>query len=115
MTYQIGEVEELSGVRSNVLRYWETVIPGFAPRKDMGGRRVYTERDLAMVFRLIFLIYEKKYTIEGARNQILHETAVYEEKADAIEAIRQIRSNLTGLYLDLKKIGKEDDSKNEKK
>ncbi len=103
MTYQIGEVEELTGVKANVLRYWETVIPGFAPRKDLGGRRVYTERDLAVVYRLKFLIYEKKFTIEGARNQILHESSLYEEKADAMEAIRQIRADLTQLYLTIRK------------
>ena len=73
MTYSIGEIEELSGVKSHILRYWEEVIPGFAPRKDLGGRRVYTQRDLDLVLRLKYLIYERKFTIEGARDEILHE------------------------------------------
>lgn len=107
MTYQIGEIEELTGVKANVLRYWESVIPGFAPRKDIGGRRVYTERDLAKIYRLKFLIYEKKFTIEGARNQILHEASLYEERASAIETIREIRSELTDLYFTVRKYRKE--------
>ena len=57
MTYSIGEIEELSGVKSHILRYWEEVIPSFAPRKDLGGRRVYTQRDLDLVLRLKYLIY----------------------------------------------------------
>ena len=103
LTYSIGDVEELSGIRQNVLRYWETVIPGFAPRKDLGGRRVYTERDFEIVLRLKHLIYERKFTIEGARNEILHESQAYETHAEAMNAIRELRTELTELYFQIKK------------
>jgi len=103
VTYTIGEVEELSGVKANILRYWESVIPGFAPRKDLGGRRVYTERDLEIILRLKYLIYERKFTIEGARNEILRESQAWERQAEAMNAIREIRSELTKIYLQLKK------------
>lgn len=103
MTYTIGEIEEVSGVKANVLRYWETVIPGFAPRKDLGGRRIYTERELDIVLRLKHLIYERKFTIEGARNEILHEAGRYEEKADLMQGIQELRTELTNLYLMIRK------------
>lgn len=103
MTYSIGEVEELTGIKQNVLRYWETVIPGFAPRKDLGGRRVYTERDFEIILRLKYLIYERKFTIEGARNEILHESQAYENQAEAMSTIRELRTELTELYFRLKK------------
>lgn len=103
MTYSIGEIEELSGIRQNVLRYWETVIPGFAPRKDLGGRRVYTERDFEIVLRLKHLIYDRKFTIEGARNEILRESQAYETHAEAMNAIRELRTELTQLYFELRK------------
>jgi DNA-binding transcriptional MerR regulator len=45
------------------------VIPSIAPQKDLGNRRVYTQRDLQTVKRLGYLINEKKFTIEGARAQ----------------------------------------------
>ena len=32
--YTIGEIEELTGVKAHILRYWENVIPGFSPQKD---------------------------------------------------------------------------------
>lgn len=103
MTYTIGEVEELSGIKQNILRYWETVIPGFAPRKDLGGHRVYTERDFEIVLRLKHLIYERKFTIEGARKEILHESQAYENNAEAMNAIRELRTELTQLYFEIKK------------
>lgn len=103
MTYQIGEIEELTGVKANVLRYWETVIPSFAPQKDIGGRRVYTERDLAIVYRLKHLIYNRKYTIEGAKNQIIRESEIYEKKEEAFETIRKIRKELSDAYMLIRK------------
>ncbi|MBQ7158835.1 MAG: MerR family transcriptional regulator [Treponema sp.] len=102
-TFTIGEVEELSGVKAHILRYWESVIPGFAPRKDIGGRRAYTDRDLDLVLRLKYLIYEKKFTIEGARSQLLSEMTNYDTNADTLDEIRRLRSELTGLYLTVRK------------
>ncbi len=103
MTYSIGEAEELTGIKSHILRYWEEVIPGFAPRKDLGGRRIYSERDIDLILRLKYLINERKFTIEGARDEILRETADYDSKADSLDAIRQIRSELSALYMTVRK------------
>ena len=77
--YSIGQVEELTGIKSHVLRYWEEVIPGFAPQKDFGGRRVYSQKEVDMINRLNFLINEKKFTIEGARDQIIAESQIVSE------------------------------------
>ena len=104
MTYTIGEIEELTGIKQNVLRYWETVIPSFAPKKDLGGRRVYTQRDLEIILRLKHLVYERKFTVEGARNELLHEAEAYEKNAEAMTAIRELRAELTSLYFQIKKL-----------
>jgi DNA-binding transcriptional MerR regulator len=103
VTYSIGEAEELTGIKSHILRYWEEVIPGFAPRKDLGGRRIYSERDIDLILRLKYLINERKFTIEGARDEILRETADYDSKADSLDAIRQIRAELSALYMTVRK------------
>ena len=57
--FSIGEVEDLTGIKSHILRYWEEVIPSLAPKKDIGGRRSYSARDLQTIFRLKYLIQEK--------------------------------------------------------
>ena len=103
MTYSIGEAEELTGIKSHILRYWEEVIPGFAPRKDLGGRRIYSERDIDLILRLKYLINGRKFTIEGARDEILRETATYDQKAETLDAIRQLRSELSQLYMMVRK------------
>ena len=66
--YSIGDVEELTGVKAHVLRYWESVIPGFAPQKNIAGRREYSQREIDIILRLKYLITVKKFTIEGARH-----------------------------------------------
>ncbi len=103
--YSIGEVEQLTGIKPYVLRYWEEVIPCFCPQKDMYGRRVYSQRDVDIILRLKYLIYEKKFTIDGARSQIIQETAVNDANAAALQALHEIREDLSSLYLMLKKSG----------
>jgi len=102
-SYSIGEAEEITGIKAHVLRYWEEIIPGFAPRKDLGGRRIYTQRDIDSILRLKYLIYEKKYTIEGARDRIIEETQIVNSNADLLQDIRELRSELTELYLTVRK------------
>ena len=106
MTYSIGEAEVLTGIKSHILRYWEEVIPGFAPKKDLGGRRIYTERDIDLILRLKYLINERKFTIEGARDEILRETMNYDSKAEVLDSIRQIRSELSQMYMIIRKYRK---------
>ena len=104
--YSIGEVEQLTGVKSYVLRYWEEVIPCFTPRKDVNGRRIYSQREIDIIQRLKFLIYTQRYTIDGARKQIIQETATADANAAALQALHEIRQELGGIYLMLKKYQK---------
>jgi Predicted transcriptional regulators len=101
--YSIGEIEEITGVKAHVLRYWESVIPGFAPQKDMGGRRVYSQREIDIILRLKYLIGVKKFTIEGARSQIIEEATVAAEDTELFHAIHELRTDLTTLYLTIRK------------
>ena len=73
--YTIGEVSKLLGVKQHVIRYWEEEVPFLAPKKSKSGRRVYTDRELQLLLRLKHLLYEKRYTIEGARERIWKETS----------------------------------------
>lgn len=102
MAYTIGQVEELTGVKTHVLRYWEEVIPGFIPEKDLGGRRIYTQQEVELVFRLKYLINEKKYTLEGAGQQIIREAEIKREKADILQQIQETRNLLLELYFKIK-------------
>ncbi len=100
--FSIGEVEEVTGVKAHTLRYWEEVIPSFSPSKGDGGRRLYTKTDIQLILRLNHLINEKKYTIEGARNQIISEASLTGLAQTTIPKIHQMRSELLDLYSEIR-------------
>ena len=100
--YTIGQIEDLTGVKAHVLRYWEEVVPGFTPRKDMSGRRLYSQREVDLILRLKYLITEKKFTAEGAGRQIIEEAQAVQNNADLINQIRDCRQLLTEVYMKIK-------------
>jgi DNA-binding transcriptional MerR regulator len=65
--FRIGEVSKLTGVKPYVLRFWENEFPGLGPKKSGTGHRLYRKKDVHMVLDIKHLLYEKRYTIEGAR------------------------------------------------
>jgi len=88
-SYGIGDVERLLRVKIHVIRYWEKEIPLIQPVKDTYGRRMYRDRDLQIFFRLKYLLYERRFTIEGARTQLYRElTGEYQDLRGYISALR---------------------------
>lgn len=65
--FRIGEVARLAGVKPYVLRYWETEFPQLGPKKSGTGHRLYRRKDVELVFQIKTLLYEQRFTIEGAR------------------------------------------------
>src|SRR6202051_667505 len=65
--FRIGEVSRLAGIKPYVLRFWETEFPGLGPKKSGTGHRLYRRKDVELVLEIKRLLYEKRYTIEGAR------------------------------------------------
>src|SRR5580700_12190219 len=72
--FKIGEVSDLLGVEPYVLRYWETEFTALSPKKSGTGHRLYRRKDVELLLRIKHLLYEKRFTIDGAR-QFLHEEA----------------------------------------
>lgn len=68
--YSIGEVCDLSGLKPHVLRYWETQFDVLHPTKNRAGNRVYRPKDIELILLVRHLLYERKYTIDGARQKL---------------------------------------------
>jgi len=67
------------GVEPYVLRYWETEFPTLSPKKSGTGHRLYRRKDVELLLRIKHLLYEKRFTIGGAR-QFLQEEAKSAQK-----------------------------------
>lgn len=68
--FRIGEVSELTQTKSYVLRFWETEFPTLKPAKSPTGHRLYRREDVQTVLAIKRLLYEKGFTIEGARKEL---------------------------------------------
>jgi DNA-binding transcriptional MerR regulator len=68
--FTIGEVAELCGVKTHVLRYWEQEFTQLRPVKRRGNRRYYQHHEVLMIRRIRELLYEQGFTISGARNRL---------------------------------------------
>ena len=55
-------------LKSYVLRYWETEFKQLTPPKNRAGNRTYRQKDIDLIFKIKDLLYNKKYTIQGARS-----------------------------------------------
>jgi len=89
--YRVGEVGQLVGVESYVLRYWEKMFPQLKPEKDENGQRVYTKSDINVVLRIKNLLYEERYTIDGARKR-LKEDSKYKGVKDIQELLTILKN-----------------------
>ena len=68
--YSIGEVAEIISVKPHVLRYWESEFSILSPSKNRAGNRIYKEKDVLIVRFIKDLLYNKKFTIEGAKQKL---------------------------------------------
>ena len=68
--FSIGEVCTLTDLKPHVLRYWESQFRFLNPAKNRSGNRVYQRREIEMIMLVKHLLYEEKYTIDGARQKI---------------------------------------------
>lgn len=68
--YSIGEVSKITGLKQYVLRYWETEFKQLKPSKNRAGNRTYKQQEIDLVLKIKELLYKKKFTIEGARQQL---------------------------------------------
>jgi DNA-binding transcriptional MerR regulator len=68
--FTIGEVSDLCGVKAHVLRYWEQEFAQLKPVKRRGNRRYYQHHEVLLIRRIRELLYDRGFTISGARTQL---------------------------------------------
>jgi DNA-binding transcriptional MerR regulator len=69
----ISEVSDLVDVKPHVLRYWETQFSMLRPKKNRAGNRMYRPEEVKLLLRIKELLYDRRFTIAGARRRLLDE------------------------------------------
>ncbi|MDG5467110.1 MerR family transcriptional regulator [Deltaproteobacteria bacterium IMCC39524] len=73
--YKIGEVAKFTGIKTHVLRYWETEFKAIRPNKSRSNQRLYRKQDVELILRLKDLLYNQGFTIAGARKKLREKPA----------------------------------------
>lgn len=68
--FRIGEVSKIVAVPTHVLRFWETEFKKIRPKRTPTGQRLYTQKDIRLILKIKTLLYNKRFTIEGARQHL---------------------------------------------
>ena len=81
--FKIGEVAEIAGVAPSVLRFWETEFRALKPETTRTNHRVYARKHVELVLRIRELLYERGFTIAGARESLKN------GKAETVENLKK--------------------------
>lgn len=95
--YSIGEVAEIFGVATSLIRFWETEFDVIRPRKNKKGNRQYTKEDVDYIKLIYHLVKEKGYTLHGAKDFIKNNKDQAVTKLEAIESLKKVRNFLAEL------------------
>ncbi len=102
--FKIGEVAKIVGVKPYVLRYWESEFSVVRPGKTRSKHRLYRRKDVEALLRIKDLLHNRRFTIEGARQQLKAEAsgAAKEQPGQAVSAdqarsLREIHDALVAL------------------
>ena len=97
--FKIGEVSRLAGVPAYVLRFWEGEFRQIKPKRTESGQRLYRRQDVKLVLKIKKLLYDRRFTIEGARQHLRQQSNLEDEinRAPALTDIADIRAELIRL------------------
>jgi DNA-binding transcriptional MerR regulator len=106
--FKIGEVSRILGVKPYVLRFWETEFR-ITPAKNLSRHRVYKRQEVETLLEIKRLLYEERFTIEGARTKLKERVKDRQKqlKLDLAEnpyriTLRQVKKDLSRIRAILK-------------
>ena len=103
--YSIKEVSELTTLKPYVLRYWESEFPSLKPSKNKAGNRTYRENDINVILQIKALLYNKKFTIKGAIEEMKGGSKSQHLGASIsdgdISVLKEIRNELKNILTEL--------------
>lgn len=92
--HKIGEVAKIIDIKPYVIRYWETEFTFLKPYKSKSSHRLYSKLDIEKLLIIKDYLYNKKFTIEGAKKAIKIKLS---QKDDNTRLIKNIHNELNSI------------------
>ena len=93
--YKIGEVAKAFDVNTSLIRFWENEFDVLKPKKNKKGNRLFTPDDLKNLKLIYFLVKEKGFTLDGAKNKLKENPEKIKSNHNIIHRLEQIKNELT--------------------
>lgn len=102
MAFKIGEVAELLGLKTHVLRYWETEFNALKPKKSRHNQRMYSRQEIEILLVIRKFLYVDKFSISGARKALRQWKKDRRNKTeDKVKSFEQILEQIKGLKTEI--------------
>ena len=92
--FKIGEVAEITKLEPHVLRYWESEFGLIKPDKSGTGQRVYRRKDIDTILEIKKLLYEERFSIEGAKKRLLKKYKISDNSERILDTIKELKRDL---------------------
>ncbi len=99
--FTIGEVADMLGVATSLIRFWEGEFDIIKPKKNRKGNRQFTQDDIKNVKLIYHLVKEKGFTLQGAKDMLKNNTDTLKNKMKLIDSLTEVKAFLTELRDDL--------------
>ncbi len=101
--FKIGEVSRILGVKPYVLRFWESEFR-ISPSKNKSQHRVYKRQEVETLQEIKRLLYEERFTIDGARVKLKERVKEKQRQLKLELAENPLKTELRKLKKELSKI-----------
>jgi DNA-binding transcriptional MerR regulator len=96
--YTIGEVAEMFGVNTSLIRFWEKEFDIIKPKKNKKGNRLFTKQDIDN-FHIIFnLVKERGMTLKGAQKKMKDNKDDSMHNFEVVKTLKSIREMLVEIH-----------------
>ena len=100
--YSVGEVAEMLGESTSLVRFWANEFPKFIrPQRNAKGNRLFTKEDVETFKHIHLLVKVEGLTLEGAAKRLKGEKKDVINKARVLDTLKDIRQQLQEIRSDL--------------
>ncbi|MEG1405961.1 MAG: MerR family transcriptional regulator [Alistipes sp.] len=102
--YSMGEVADMFGVNSSLIRHWESQFSVLKPKRNKKGNRLFTPADVDNLKLIYHLVKEQGMTLEGAKKALRQRPndSNLSHDMELLERLQRVRSLLEEVREELK-------------
>lgn len=93
--YTIGEVSEILGESSSLVRFWTNSFSRYLkPKRNAKGNRLYTQEEIEVLKQIHLLVKVQGMTLDGAAKKMSSDKKAVDGKVKVLESLKSIREQL---------------------